>query len=77
MCIRDSPSSRSANTRVIRLRHNNAKSLAETLGDISEGLKNKEGSETTGRQSNILIRADESLNALVLLACLLYTSRCV
>ncbi|MGE6239667.1 type II secretion system secretin GspD [Pseudomonas sp.] len=64
----DSPSSRSANTRVIRLRHNNAKSLAETLGDISEGLKNKEGSETTGRQSNILIRADESLNALVLLA---------
>ncbi|NMY16110.1 type II secretion system secretin GspD [Pseudomonas sp. WS 5019] len=64
----DSPTSRSANTRVIRLRHNDAKSLAETLGEISEGLKNQENSETTGRQSNILIRADESLNALVLLA---------
>ena len=64
----DSPTSRSANTRVIRLRHNDAKSLAETLGEISEGLKNQESSETTGRQSNILIRADESLNALVLLA---------
>lgn len=33
----DTPTTRSANTRVIRLRHNDAKSLAETLGDISEG----------------------------------------
>ncbi len=64
----DSPTSRSANTRVIRLRHNDAKSLAETLGEISEGLKNQQTGETTGKQSNILIRADESLNALVLLA---------
>ncbi|WP_437881257.1 type II secretion system secretin GspD [Pseudomonas sp. LRF_L74] len=72
----DIPSSRSANTRVIRLRYNDAKSLAETLGDVAEGLKTP---ETTGGQSqgqtqqsgkpqNILIRADESLNALVLLA---------
>ncbi|MGE4407317.1 type II secretion system secretin GspD [Pseudomonas sp.] len=65
----DTPTTRSANTRVIRLRHNDAKSLAETLGDISEGLTNPEGSETsTSRRQNILIRADESLNALVLLA---------
>lgn len=64
----DTPSSRSANTRVIRLRHNDAKSLAETLGDISEGLKNQQGGESGGKPSNILIRADESLNALVLLA---------
>jgi general secretion pathway protein D len=65
----DTPTTRSANTRVIRLRHNDAKSLAETLGDISEGLKNPEGGEaTTTRPQNILIRADESLNALVLLA---------
>ncbi|WP_278399917.1 type II secretion system secretin GspD [Stutzerimonas kunmingensis] len=66
----DTPSTRSANTRVIRLRHNDAKSLAETLGDISEGLKNPESGEsaTTARPQNILIRADESLNALVLLA---------
>lgn len=65
----DTPTTRSANTRVIRLRHNDAKSLAETLGDISEGLKSPEGGEaTTSRPQNILIRADESLNALVLLA---------
>ncbi len=66
----DTPTTRSANTRVIRLRHNDAKTLAETLGDISEGLKNPESGEsaTSARPQNILIRADESLNALVLLA---------
>jgi general secretion pathway protein D len=64
----DTPTSRSANTRVIRLRHNDAKSLAETLGEISEGLKSQQDGETNGKPSNILIRADESLNALVLLA---------
>lgn len=64
----DSPSSRSTNTRVIRLRHNDAKALAETLGELTDGLKNQQTSETTGKPSNILIRADESLNALVLLA---------
>ena len=64
----DSPTSRSANTRVIRLRHNDAKALAETLGEISEGLKTQGGGEATGKPQNILIRADESLNALVLLA---------
>ena len=56
----------------IRLRHNDAKTLAETLGQISEGMKNNggQGGEQTGggRPSNILIRADESTNALVLLA---------
>lgn len=64
----DGPSSRSANTRVIRLRHNDAKSLAETLGEISEGLKTQENTGQTSKPSNILIRADESLNAVVLLA---------
>lgn len=70
----DTPTNRSANTRVIRLRHNDAKSLAETLGQISEGLKTPTGGEnqkaatTTTTQQNLLIRADESLNALVLLA---------
>lgn len=64
----DTPTSRSANTRVIRLRHNDAKALAETLGEISEGLKAQDGSEAPGKPQNILIRADESLNALVLLA---------
>jgi general secretion pathway protein D len=64
----DSPTSRSANTRVIRLRHGDAKSMAETLGEISEKLKPEAGGETTGKPQTILIRADESLNALVLLA---------
>src|SRR5690606_13585465 len=63
------PSTRSANTRVIRLRHNDAKALAETLGDISEGLATPaDGEVATSRPQNILIRADESLNALVMLA---------
>lgn len=64
----DSPTSRSTNTRVIRLRHGDAKSLAETLGEISEKLKPEASGEPTGKPQTILIRADESLNALVLLA---------
>lgn len=62
----DVPSVRSANTRVIRLRHGDAKSLAETLGELSEKMnpQNKDGSLAPP----VLIRADESLNALVLLA---------
>ena len=35
----DTPTTRSANTRVIRLRHNDARALAKTLGKISESLK--------------------------------------
>ena len=66
--LMDAPTARSANTRVIRLRHNDAKSLAETLGKISEGLK-PPGSDAAGsKPQDILIRADESLNALVLYA---------
>ena len=64
----DTPTSRSANTRVIRLRHSDAKSLAEPLGEISEKLKPESGGEGTGKPQTVLIRADESLNALVLLA---------
>ncbi|MGY4534793.1 general secretion pathway protein D [Pseudomonas sp. TE3786] len=66
----DTPSTRSANTRVIRLRHNDAKTLAKVLGEISEGIKNPStgAAEGGGKPQNIMIRADESLNALVLLA---------
>ncbi|WP_443191152.1 type II secretion system secretin GspD [Pseudomonas indica] len=63
----DTPSSRSANTRVIRLRHNDAKTLAETLGQISETLKTGTG-DGSGKPQQLMIRADESLNALVILA---------
>jgi general secretion pathway protein D len=66
--LMDTPTSRSANTRVIRLRHNDAKSLAETLGKISEGLKTPGGEAAGSKSQDILIRADESLNALVLYA---------
>jgi general secretion pathway protein D len=66
--LMDTPTSRSANTRVIRLRHNDAKSLAETLGKISEGLKTPGGEAAGSKSQEILIRADESLNALVLYA---------
>jgi general secretion pathway protein D len=67
----DTPSTRSANTRVIRLRHNDAKALATVLGEITEGLKTPAGGAPEaggGKPQTILIRADESLNALVLLA---------
>ncbi|HLT03488.1 MAG TPA: type II secretion system secretin GspD [Pseudomonas sp.] len=64
----DSPSVRSANTRVIRLRHNDARALATTLGELAEGLTATEGGNGGRRQQNMLIRADESLNALILLA---------
>ncbi|MFC3607104.1 type II secretion system secretin GspD [Stutzerimonas tarimensis] len=65
----DTPATRSANTRVIRLRHNDATALAETLGDISEGLATQGADPMAApTQQNILIRADASLNALVLLA---------
>ena len=64
----DSPSVRSANTRVIRLRHNDAKALAATLGELASGMAGSEGGSGAGRARNMLIRADESLNALILLA---------
>jgi general secretion pathway protein D len=66
----DTPSVRSANTRVIRLRHNDAKTLAATLGELAAGLASPEGggAAAASRPNNMLIRADESLNALILLA---------
>jgi general secretion pathway protein D len=65
----DTPGTRSANTRVIRLRHNDAKTLAATLGELSTGLDAPAGGGgAEARPQNLLIRADESLNALILLA---------
>lgn len=53
---------------MIRLRHNDAKSLAATLGELATGMASPEGGNGAGRPQNMLIRADESLNALILLA---------
>ncbi|MBX9915407.1 MAG: type II secretion system secretin GspD [Pseudomonadaceae bacterium] len=64
----DTPTSRSANTRVIRLRNGDAKSMAITLGQISENLKPAGSNEAGGKPQPLIIRADESINALVLLA---------
>jgi general secretion pathway protein D len=64
----DIPSSRSANTRVIRLRYNDAKALAETLSDITESIQAGDGESAGGKPRRVMVRADESLNALVLLA---------
>ena len=65
----DVPSSRSANSRVIRLRHGDAKTLAATLGEIGESLRGERGQDGRGSgKRGLLVRADESLNALVILA---------
>ncbi|MET1079148.1 MAG: type II secretion system secretin GspD [Pseudomonas sp.] len=64
----DIPSSRSANTRVIRLRYNDAKALAETLSEVSETIQAADGEKAGGKPRQLMIRADESLNALVLMA---------
>ncbi|OEC59258.1 MULTISPECIES: type II secretion system secretin GspD [Pseudomonadaceae] len=57
---------RSANTRVVRLRHGDAKDLAKTLSDLSEQLRGAASPTTT--QAPVLIRADEGINALILMA---------
>ncbi|MEO4047265.1 type II secretion system secretin GspD [Pseudomonas sp. CAU 1711] len=59
----DTPSARSANARVIRLRYGDAKQLAETLGELGDGLD--KGAEAA---RPALVRADEGLNAIVILA---------
>ncbi len=60
----DTPPVRSANTRVIRLRHADAKELSKTLGELSEQLRGA----NTNTAAPVLIRADEGLNALILMA---------
>lgn len=63
----DTPSSRSTNTRVIRLRHGDAKEMAKTLGDFGDNLSQSQGSENA-TPLKLMIRADESLNAIVIMA---------
>lgn len=63
----DTPSSRSANTRVIRLRHADAKQMAETLGDFGDNLAQSQSGQNA-TPLKLMIRADESLNAIVIMA---------
>ena len=63
----DTPSSRSTNTRVIRLRHGDAKEMAKTLGDFGDNLSQSQGNENAA-PLKLMIRADESLNAIVIMA---------
>lgn len=54
---------------MIRLRHGDAKTLAVTLGEIGESLHGERGQDGRGSgKRGLLVRADESLNALVILA---------
>lgn len=64
----DTPPVRSANTRVIRLRHGDAKELSKTLGELSEQLRSAASAIPNSDQAPVLIRADEGLNALILMA---------
>lgn len=61
----DVPATRSASTRVLRLRHADARELAATLGEISQTLGG-EGGGGAARAEPMLVRADPSLNALVI-----------
>lgn len=60
----DTVAPRSSTTQVIRLRHGDARQMVQTLGAIGESLDAREGTART--QSDMLIRADESLNAVVI-----------
>ncbi|MNM36484.1 Type II secretion system protein D precursor [compost metagenome] len=55
---------RSTTTQVIRLQHGDAKQMAQTLGAIGDSIKQEGDDKAT--QFGTLIRADESLNAVVI-----------
>lgn len=55
---------RSTTTQVIRLQHGDAKQMAQTLGAIGDSIKQEGDDKQT--QIGTLIRADESLNAVVI-----------
>ncbi|WP_312917647.1 type II secretion system secretin GspD [Stenotrophomonas sp.] len=55
---------RSTTTQVIRLQHGDAKQMAQTLGAIGDSIKQEDDAKTA--PTGTLIRADESLNAVVI-----------
>lgn len=66
----DVPSNANDSARVVRLHHSDAKQLSKLLNGIGKRLDdgNRGGGEGKGGGSSILVSADESQNALVLMA---------
>ncbi|MGN7740425.1 type II secretion system secretin GspD [Pseudomonas sp. 22526] len=66
----DVPSNANDSARVVRLHHSDAKQLSKLLNGIGKRLEdsNRGGGEGKGGGSSILVSADESQNALVLMA---------
>ncbi|MFC6299274.1 type II secretion system protein GspD [Pseudomonas sp. CCM 7893] len=66
----DVPSNANDSARVVRLHHSDAKQLAKLLNGIGKRMEdgNRGGGDSKGSGSSILVSADESQNALVLMA---------
>lgn len=68
----DTPTNpRQENSRVIRLRHSDAKQLAEVLEAIGQGMKQETalaGAAQSANSRDVMVAADESQNALVIMA---------
>ncbi len=68
----DTPATnKSENSRVIRLRHSDAKQLAEVLTTVGQGMQQKPALAGTSQKESpqpVMVAADENQNALVLMA---------
>ena len=65
------PTQQSDNSRVIRLRHSDAKQLAEVLETVAQGMQQETalaGAAQKASVSEVMVAADESQNALVIMA---------
>ncbi|WP_350650348.1 secretin N-terminal domain-containing protein, partial [Pseudomonas sp. HY13-MNA-CIBAN-0226] len=65
------PTQQSENSRVIRLRHSDAKQLAEVLETVAQGMQQDTaltGATQKASTSEVMVAADEGQNALVIMA---------
>lgn len=65
------PTRQSENSRVIRLRHSDAKQLAEVLETVAQGMQQdnaQAGAKQMATAREVMVAADESQNALVIMA---------